>query len=246
MKSSGNSRRISSKAAEVHRRKGFGKVVIISSPSGGGKTTICRQLLAHNPDWEFSVSYTTRPMRQDEVNGREYFFVETPEFLGLGKAGFFAEAAKVHLHYYGTPRRPLEKAIADGRVILLDVDVQGAASIRKKYPQALSIFILPPSKAELKRRLKFMMIYKDLGKYKPSKAELKRRLKHRGTETKAQLAVRLANAIKEVKEFTRFDYVIINEDINEAVAAADHMIKSWTVGVTYFGRNKSTAYSVNQ
>lgn len=223
MKSSGNSRRISSKAAEVRRRKGFGKVVIISSPSGGGKTTICRQLLAHNPGWEFSVSYTTRPKRQDEANGREYCFVETAEFLRLRKAGSFAETARVHLHYYGTPRKPLEEAFAEGRVILLDVDVKGAASIKKKYPQSLSIFILPPSKAELKRRLR-----------------------RRGTETKAQLAVRLANAIKETEKFNHFDYVIINEDINEAVAAADHMIKSWTVGVTYFGRNKSTAYSVNQ
>lgn len=201
--------------------KGKGKVVIISSPSGGGKTTICLNLLRANPRWKFSVSYTTRQMRPGEVDGREYRFVNNSEFVRLRRRGFFAESARVHLHYYGTPREPLDKVIKEGGVILLDVDVKGAASIKKKYPQALSIFILPPSKAELKRRLK-----------------------RRGTETKAQLEVRLKNAMAEMEKFNRFDYIIINENINEAVAAADHIIKSWTVGITYFGRNKSKTYSV--
>lgn len=198
-----------------------GKIVIISSPSGGGKTTICRRLLGANPRWTFSVSYTTRPMRAGEKDGREYCFVEEKEFSRLHRAGFFAESAKVHLHHYGTPRKPLEKAIKTGQIILLDVDVQGAASIKKKYPEAVSLFILPPSKTELKKRLR-----------------------RRGTETAAQLKVRLHNAIREMGRFNEFDYIIINKDVNEAVVAADHMIKSWTVGVTYFGRNKSKAYSV--
>ncbi len=203
--------------------KGTGKVVIISSPSGGGKTTICRELLKQNRLWDFSVSFTTRPRRAGETDGKEYFFVDREEFIRLRRNDFFAETARVHLHYYGTPRGPLEKAIRKGGVILLDVDVQGAASIRKSYPEALSLFILPPSKTELKRRLK-----------------------RRGTETREQLKLRLENAIAEMKKFNRFDYIIINKDINEAVAAADHMIKSWTVGVTYFGRNKSRAYQVNR
>lgn len=198
-----------------------GKIVIISSPSGGGKTTICLRLLRRNPSWEFSVSYTTREMRKGEKNGREYFFIDRAEFLRLRRQNFFAETAKVHLHYYGTPREPLDKAVRKGGVIVLDVDVKGAASIKKNYPNSLSLFILPPSQAELKRRLK-----------------------RRGTETTAQVAVRLNNAIAEMKMFNRFDYVIKNIDVNEAVTAADHMIKSWTVGVTYFGRNKSKAYSV--
>lgn len=199
--------------------RGRGKIVIISSPSGGGKTTICLKLLKSNPRWKFSVSYTTRQMRKGEKHGREYFFVDRPEFIGLRRRGFFAESARVHLHYYGTPKEALDKIVAGGGVILLDVDVKGAASIKKKYPQALSLFVLPPSKAELRRRLK-----------------------RRGTETQAQLKVRLDNAIAEMEQFNRFDYIIINKDINEAVSAADHMIKSWTVGVTYFGRNKSKAY----
>ena len=201
--------------------KSKGKVIIISSPSGGGKTTICHKLLRDNKQWKFSVSYTTRQKRKGEKNGREYFFVEPPEFNKLRRQGFFAESAHVHLHHYGTPCGPLDKVVGQGGVILLDVDVKGAASIKKKYPQALSIFILPPSKAELRRRLK-----------------------RRGTETKAQLEVRLKNAIAEMEQHNRFDYIIINNDINEAAAAADHMIKSWTVGVTYFGRNKSKAYPV--
>lgn len=179
------------------------------------------KLLQANPRWKFSVSYTTRQKRKSEMGGREYSFVDRDEFLKLRRQDYFAENARVHLHYYGTPRKPLDKVISEGGVILLDVDVKGAAIIKKKYPQALSIFILPPSKAELKRRLK-----------------------RRGTETKAQLKVRQLNAIAETGQFNRFDYVIINKDINEAVAAADHIIKSWTVGVTFFGRNKSKAYSV--
>jgi len=198
-----------------------GKIVIISSPSGGGKTTICRRLLRTNPRWTFSVSYTTRPMRAGEKNGREYWFVEEKEFSRLRRANFFAESAKVHLHHYGTPCKPLKKAIKTGQVILLDVDVQGAASIKGKYPEAISLFILPPSETELKKRLR-----------------------RRGTETAAQLRVRLHNAIREMGRYNEFDYVIINKDVNKAADAADHMIKSWTVGVTYFGRNKSKAYSV--
>ena len=198
-----------------------GKIVVISSPSGGGKTTICNKLRKTNPSWIFSVSYTTRDIRKGEVNGREYRFVDRREFVHLRRSRYFAESARVHLHYYGTPRKPLEEAARSGRVILLDVDVKGAFSIKKKYPEALLIFIRPPSELTLRQRLK-----------------------RRGTETQAQVALRLKNAIAEMKKYNRFDYVIVNDDLNKAVAAADHMIKSWTVGVTYFGRNKTKGYSV--
>jgi guanylate kinase len=202
----------------VKRSSAKGKIVIICSPSGGGKTTICNRLLACNRDWTFSVSYTTRVIREGETDGVQYVFVSVDRFQRLRQKGFFAETAQVHQHFYGTPKKPLDTTMKRGGVILLDIDVQGAATLRKKYPDALSIFVLPPSKAELKRRLK-----------------------RRGTETKAQLKLRLTNAIKEMEQYPRFDYVIINKDINEAVAAADHMIKSWTVGVTFFGRNKTIA-----
>lgn len=202
----------------MKRSSAKGKIVIICSPSGGGKTTICNHLLTRNRDWTFSVSYTTRAIREGETDGVQYVFVPADRFQRLRQRGFFAETARVHQRFYGTPKKPLDMTMKQGGVILLDIDVQGAATLRKKYPDALSIFILPPSTAELKRRLK-----------------------RRGTETKAQLKLRLTNAIKEMDQYPRFDYVIVNKDINEAVAAADHMIKSWTVGVTFFGRNKTYA-----
>ncbi len=202
-------------------KKKFGKIIIISSPSGGGKTTICQMLREINPDWQFSISYTTRDKRENETHGVEYFFTDTKTFREMKKKNHFAETAKVHLYYYGTPKKPLEKAVKAGKTVLLDVDVQGAASIKKCYPSALSLFILPPSRTELRRRLKA-----------------------RGTETKEQVKVRLDNAIEESKKYNRFDYVIVNKNINEAVNAADHIIKSWTVGVTYFGRNKTKTYPV--
>ncbi|MEE9441069.1 MAG: guanylate kinase [candidate division Zixibacteria bacterium] len=198
-----------------------GKIVIISSPSGGGKTTICRKLIRKNRNWQFSVSYTTREKRKGEIHGRQYYFVDREEFIKLREKDFFAESARVHLYYYGTPRKQLEQVVRKGGVILLDVDVKGAASIKKKYPEALSLFIRPPSIRELKKRLK-----------------------RRGTETRAQMEIRLQNAIKENEKFRQFNYVIVNKNINEAVSAADYMIKSWTVGVTYFGRNNSRTYMV--
>ncbi len=198
-----------------------GKIVIISSPSGGGKTTICHKLRQKNKDWQFSISCTTRAQRKGEKDGREYHFMDKAKFMKLRREKYFAETAGVHLSHYGTPKIPLEKALKTGQVMLLDVDVKGAFKLKKKYPQSLSIFIMPPSKAELKKRLK-----------------------KRGTETEKQLTTRLGNSLREMGMSNRFDYIIVNKDVNEAVSSADHIIKSWSVGVTFFGRNKSKAYSV--
>ena len=132
-----------------------GKIVIISSPSGGGKTSICQGLLTEerkSQGWGFSISCTTRPKREGEQHGREYFFVTEEEFDKKAEAGFFAEHFPVHLYKYGTPKEQLDQVVEEGGVILLDVDVQGAAKIRRKYPDAISIFVLPPSKESLKER----------------------------------------------------------------------------------------------
>ncbi len=179
--------------------KKTGKMVIISSPSGGGKTSICRRLL--NParkkqGWRFSVSFTTREARTGEKNGREYFFVSDQEFDRLQKQGSFAESFKVHLYKYGTPREPIEKVRKEGGVMVFDVDVEGARRLHQEYPDAIAIFILPPSIAALKDRLK-----------------------KRGTETNEQLAVRYENARIEMKTFRdyNFDYVVVNQELNEAV-----------------------------
>lgn len=176
-----------------------GKIVIVSSPSGGGKTTICRELISPErvtQGWRFSISYTTRQPRTNESDGREYCFVDDARFDALVGQGFFAEHFKVHLYKYGTPRGPLEEVLRQGGVMLLDIDVQGAQRIKEEFPQAISVFVLPPSPEELGHRLK-----------------------KRGTETDEQMQLRLHNAIREMQTFASFgfEYVVINKDINTAV-----------------------------
>ncbi len=183
-----------------------GKIVILSSPSGGGKTSLMLGLMKrHKRDrWEFSVSVTTRPKRPNERDGREYYFRTREEFTALRKQGRFAESCRVHGHLYGTPREPIERVHKSGGVILLDVDVKGAFKIKRAFPQAVSIFILPPSKVELRKRLKA-----------------------RGTETREQLAMRLDRSIAEMKLYKRFDYTVINDDLKEATDLVDCIIQSF-------------------
>lgn len=183
-----------------------GQIVIISSPSGGGKTSICRKLLTparKRLGWRFSISYTTRQKRRGERQGREYFFVDEAEFARLAGDDFFAEHFKVHLYRYGTPRIPIEQVHKTGGVMLLDVDVQGAQRLRKVYKQAVTIFILPPSPTVLRQRLK-----------------------QRGTETKAQLKVRFDNAREEMKLHHRFEYAVVNHDLNKAVRQVRSIIEA--------------------
>lgn len=176
-----------------------GRIVIISSPSGGGKTSICRGLLTadrREQGWEFSISYTTRAHREGELNGREYHFVDDTEFEKLVAEDFFAEHFKVHRYSYGTPRKPLERVRDNGGVMLLDVDIQGAQRLKREYPDAISIFVLPPSVVELRKRLQA-----------------------RGTETEEQLKVRFENATREMSDFWdhNFDYVVINSELSVAI-----------------------------
>lgn len=174
-----------------------GKIVIISSPSGGGKSSICRKLLSparKKKGWQFSLSYTTRQIRGGEKIDREYHFVSEADFKKLVKTNFFAEHCPVHLDHYGTPRKPLEKVIRKGGVMILDIDVKGAFKLKKEYPEAITIFILPPSIKELKKRL------------------IKR-----GTETKKQLQIRFENAKKEIELYSKFEYCVINQELSVAV-----------------------------
>lgn len=180
--------------------------MIISSPSGGGKTSICRKLLTparKELGWRFSVSYTTRQKRRGERQGREYHFVSEQGFQEKAAKGFFAEQFKVHLYNYGTPQGPLEQVLKQGGVMLLDVDVQGAFRLRKVYKDAITIFILPPSDRVLRQRLK-----------------------QRGTETKAQLKVRFDNARKEMSLYHRFEYAVVNDDLNRAVRQVRSIIEA--------------------
>ncbi len=183
-----------------------GNILIISSPSGGGKTSICRKLLSPSrkkEGWQFSISYTTRKKRPNEKDGREYFFVSEAEFQQLVRKDFFAEHFQVHLYHYGTPRGPLEKVLSKGGVMVLDVDVKGALKLKKEYPQAITVFILPPSIAQLRRRLR-----------------------RRGTETKEQLKVRFENSKAEIKLYNKFEYAVINDDLDTAVDKVLSIVKS--------------------
>ncbi|MBN1212439.1 MAG: guanylate kinase [candidate division Zixibacteria bacterium] len=195
-----------------------GKIVIISSPSGGGKSSICRKLLSparRKKGWTFSVSFTTRKARIGERNGREYYFVGEEKFMELARRDFFAEHFKVHLYRYGTPRAPLERIREKGGVVILDVDVQGAFRLRKEYPDAITIFVLPPSVTELRRRLK-----------------------KRGTETREQLLVRFENAKKEIALFEKFDYVVINKELNVAVKEVLSIIRAHNCRIDYINKKQ--------
>ena len=170
-----------------------GTLFVVSSPSGGGKGTIIRHVLDVVPNLSYSVSFTTRAPRQCEVNGREYFFVSRQIFDEMVAAGEFLEWACVHGNYYGTARRQVAEETSAGVDIVLEVDVQGAASVRQLSLDAVSIFILPPSYEVLRERLIA-----------------------RGTDTPEQLEVRLRNAPDELRQYSAFDYVIINDEVERA------------------------------
>lgn len=171
-----------------------GSVIIISGPSGSGKDTILRQLLKKNPEIKFSISATTRPMREEDKIEKKYDFLSVEEFEGMIKREELLEYNRYVKNYYGTPRIPVEKAVNEGKDMIIEVDVNGAAAIRKKLPEAVSIFIMPPSLAELERRL--------CG---------------RGTDSKEVIAARLKTALEEIARAPEYDYVVINGNIETAV-----------------------------
>lgn len=171
-----------------------GTLFVVSSPSGGGKGTLIQRVLEVVENLSYSVSYTTRSPRPTEENGREYFFVDKAEFEEMVTDGEFLEWACVHGNYYGTSRRQIAEKTAAGIDIVLEVDVQGAASVRQLLMDSVSVFILPPSYEELKGRLCA-----------------------RGTDTAESLEVRLRNAPEELRQYSSFDYVIINDEVERAV-----------------------------
>ena len=174
---------------------GRGMLIVVSSPSGGGKGTLIDRVLKTVPDVSYSVSYTTRVPRSGEQHGREYFFVSADAFEEMIRQGEFLEWANVYGCLYGTSRAQVERERAAGRDIILEIDVQGAASIRALVDDAVTVFILPPS-FEL----------------------LRNRLVARGTDSPADLERRLRGAPSEVQQYKHFSYVILNDDINRASA----------------------------
>lgn len=164
--------------------------VVLAATSGTGKTTLARRLVADSDRYVFSISATTRPPRPGEVDGRDYFFLDVEDFERRIEAGAFAEWARVHGRYYGTPREELEAASALGRHVVLDIDVQGARQLRTTVPWARQIFVLPPS-------LDVMLA----------------RLRGRGTEGDDEVALRLRSALVELQAVPDFDYVVMNDDL---------------------------------
>lgn len=177
-----------------------GRLFVISGPSGTGKGTVCTELLKDIGN-EFSVSMTTRAPREGEVHGREYFFVSKEEFLKNIEAGNFLEHATVFDNLYGTPKDMVINRIERGYNVILDIDVQGGLQVKKAMPEAILIFILPPSLAELRKRLE-----------------------GRGTEDAEKIEKRLSEALNEIKLIGEYDYYVINQDIDEAVGLARSII----------------------
>jgi guanylate kinase len=172
-----------------------GDLFIISAPSGAGKSSLVGALLAEDRNMALSVSYTTRAPRPGEVEGREYHFVDASTFTAMLERGEFLESAEVHGNRYGTSRKWIADARARGLDIVLEIDWQGARQVRKAFPEAVSVFILPPP---------------------PDLQELERRLRGRGKDSEDAIGRRLANARDEIRHAGEFDYVIINKEFDEA------------------------------
>ena len=175
----------------VTRRRGT--LVVVSAPSGAGKTTLCTEVRSILPDLAYSVSYTTRAPRPGEVEGKDFHFVSVTAFKAMIERNEFAEWAMVHENYYGTAARPLEEALAAGLDILLDIDTQGARQLRTRHSEAISIFIVAPSLALLERRLR-----------------------ERKSDAPQEIARRIARAREEIAAWREYDYLIVNQDLKEA------------------------------
>ncbi len=183
---------MSEPAVELIKRRGT--LVVVSAPSGAGKTTLCHEVRSLVPDLYYSVSHTTRGPRPGEVNGTDFQFVTHAEFTAMRDRDEFAEWATVHGHLYGTPARALERALGCGLDVLLDIDTHGARQLRQRYPEAVSVFVMAPSMAELEARLR-----------------------ERKSDAPGEIERRLSRAREEIAAWRQYDYLIINRDVKEAV-----------------------------
>jgi guanylate kinase len=185
----------------VIRRRGT--LFVVSAPSGAGKTTLCREVRLRLHELAYSVSVTTRAPRPGEINGSDFRFVSEADFRAMVGRGEMAEWAAVHGNLYGTPVGPLEAALRDGRDVLLDIDTQGAAQLRARYPEAVLIFIVAPSMAELEQRLR-----------------------ERRSDPEPEIARRLERARQEITLWRRYDYLLVNRDVKEAVEQLESIIQA--------------------
>jgi guanylate kinase len=211
-------RKVKRKAKGIARR---GLMLVLSSPSGAGKTTLSRMLLEADASVELSVSVTTRPRRANEKQGRDYRFIQKPQFEKMVEKGELLEWAEVFGNLYGTPRKPVERALAAGRDVLFDIDWQGTQQLREKVRgEMASIFVLPPSISELERRLRA-----------------------RALDAEPVIRGRMAKAVDELSHWAEYDYVVVNDDIKRAfedvkqILAAERLKRERQTGLSAFVRN---------
>jgi guanylate kinase len=177
------------------------RLFVIAAPSGAGKTTLVKALTTRNPELRFSISYTTRPKRRNEAHGVDYLFVDKDEFDHLRAEGALLESAEVFDNFYGTSREQVEEHLAAGRHVILEIDWQGAQQVREAMPACITVFILPPSRDELERRLR-----------------------SRGTDSAEVIERRLRDALSDMSHWNEFDYLIFNDDLDEAVAELEAVL----------------------
>jgi guanylate kinase len=197
-----------------------GIVFIISAPSGSGKTTLTAELRRVVPNLEFSISYTTRLPRGSEQSGREYFFIRREEFKKMIGEDQFVEYAEVFDNYYGTARSFLREAFARGNDVILDIDVQGAAQVKKRMPEAISIFILPPSRQELESRLRRRTVAENAERSKLTGEEMP------AEKVEAILQRRLQEASREIENYSQYDYILVNEKVEAAIDVLQAVVKA--------------------
>ncbi len=188
-----------------------GLLIVLSSPSGGGKTSVYEELLKRFPQFKYSVSATTRPKRANEIDGESYHFLDREEFIRKRDAGDFAEWAEVYGNYYGTYKDFIDSSLQNGDVILLDLDIQGAANLSSLYEEAVTVFILPPSLKVLEKRLI-----------------------NRKTDDPEVCKRRLQEAIKEIAEWPNYNYVVINDILDDAVEDVAAIIKAESLNSSRF------------
>ena len=178
-----------------------GRLIVLSAPSGAGKTTLVHAVIRDNPRLRFSISYTTRPKRSSEVDGRDYFFIDRERFDTMIRDGEFLEYARVFDNWYGTGRDHVRELLDAGFAVLLEIDWQGAQQVRERMAEAVTVFIMPPSREELERRLR-----------------------GRGTDSDAVIQRRLRDALADMGHWPEFDYLVINDDLEDAVAALSRLL----------------------
>lgn len=190
-----------------------GLLIVISGPSGAGKGTLCKEVLKHNPNIGYSTSCTTRLPRAGEVDGESYFFISKDKFEDMIEKNGFLEYAKVYDNYYGTPRKYVEEQLSKGRDVILEIDIQGALKVKETFPDGVFIFIMPPSMDELKNRIK-----------------------KRGSETEESLLKRFNSAFKEINYASQYNYIVVNDVVEDAVAKLESIITAEKCRVDRIGQ----------